>query len=103
MGQWRGAIRRRFDDVHEATVEYATASDNKRHLEVPGPPITQEHAHRGRDGRGDPVSIGGGRPMRRRASIFWLRGSVWYPTSWFFFHQGDVVDEPELLDLVESW
>ena len=96
--------RERGITISTAHVEYETTEPPLRARRLPGPRrLREEHDHgRGADGRRDPGGVA--RPTarcRRRAST-----SCWPARSacrrwWCYMNKVDMVDDPELLDLVE--
>ena len=90
--------------INTAHVEYETENRHYAHVDCPGHArLREEHDHRRRpDGRCDP---GGFRPRtarcRRPASTSCSPRQVGVPAIVVFLNKCDMVDDPELLELVE--
>ena len=89
--------------IATAHVEYETGEAALRACRLPGScRLHQEHDHRGgADGRRDPGGVGGGRPMPQTREHVLLARQVGVPALVVYMNKVDMVDDPELLDLVE--
>ena len=89
--------------ISTAHVEYRDQEPALCPCRLPGPcRLCEEHDHRcGADGRRDPGGVGGGRPDAADPRAHSLARQVGVPALVVFLNKVDMVDDPELLELVE--
>ena len=95
--------RERGITIAIAHVEYETENRHYAHVDMPGSRrLHQEHDHRRRpDGRRDPRGVAADGPMPQTREHVLLARQVGVPYIVVALNKCDMVDDPELLDLVE--
>jgi elongation factor Tu len=88
--------------ISTAHVEYQSDKRHYAHVDCPATRLCEEHDHRrGADGRRDLVVSAADGPMPQTREHILLARQVGVPSVVVFLNKVDMVDDPELLDLVE--